>query len=198
MTSGQKRPPPTHGTRAAIMSPGLNAAAQIWIVRPRNTTRFTGRRGLPTSDPVSASARFTGQRSCLLVIDRQGLPAVQVYGTAALSIGHRGLPAVEVYWPSRFTGRRGLPAVQVYRPATSSPGRQGLPAIEVYRPSRFTGRRSSPASDPIFRGNGYTSHPSGPSDLFYWDKGTVASKIHACEMHAYEIHISRDGRDSCE
>src|SRR6266516_4316370 len=163
MTFGQKRPHPTHGTLAAIMSPSLNAAAQIWIVRPRNTTRFTGRRGLPTSDPVSASARFTGQRSCLLVIDR-----------------------------------RGLPAVQVYRPATSSPGRQGLPAIEVYRPSRFTGRRSSPASDPIFRGNGYTSHPSGPSDLFYWYKGTEASKIHASEMHAYEIHISRDGRDSSE
>jgi hypothetical protein len=45
--------------------------------------------------------------------------------------------------------------------------------VKVYRPSRFTGRRSSPASDPIFRGNGYTSHPSGPSDLFYWDKGTA-------------------------
>ncbi len=130
MTSDQKRPPPTHGTRAAIMSPGLNAAAQ------------------------SGS-----------------------YGRGI----RRGLPAVEVYRPSRFTGCSGLPASDL-----------------VSRSSRFTGHQGSPASDPIFRGNGYTSHPSGPSDLLYWDKGTAASKIHACEMHAYDIHISRDGRDSCE
>jgi hypothetical protein len=138
MTSDQKRPPPTHGTRAAIMSPGLNAAAQSGSYG-RGT-----RRGLPAvqvyqAATVSASARFTGQRSCLLVSivkvyrlfrstgQRPCVSVIEVYRPSKFT-GHRGLPAVEVYRPSRFTGRRSLPAVQVYRPATSSPGRQGLPA----------------------------------------------------------------------
>jgi len=40
-----------------------------------------------------------------------------------------------------------------------------------------------------------TQHPGGPSGLFYWDEGTTASRIHACEMHACEryVHV----RDVC-
>jgi len=149
MTSDQKRPPPTHGTRAAIMSPGLNAAAQsgsygrgirrglpaVEVYRP---SRFTGRSGLPTSDPVSASARFTGQRSCLLVIDRQGLPAVQVYRPATSSPGRQGLPAIKVHRPATlfFEGTviHHTPAGRV----TYSIG------IKVRRPLRYTPVRCTP------------------------------------------------------
>jgi hypothetical protein len=33
-----------------------------------------------------------------------------------------------------------------------------------------------------------TQHPSGSSGLFYWDKDTAASKMHACKMHACKMH----------
>jgi len=31
--------------------------------------------------------------------------------------------------------------------------------------------------------------PNGPSGLFYGDVSTAASKMHACEMHAYERYV---------
>jgi hypothetical protein len=91
MAFDQKRPPPTRRTRAAVMSPGWNAAACRWIVRWVNASRFTGPRGWLTVE-VYRPSRLTGS-SCL--------------------------PAVEVVWQFMFTGRprSSLPAVHVYRPS---------------------------------------------------------------------------------
>jgi hypothetical protein len=88
MASDQKRPPPTHGTRAAIMSSGLNAAARSGLYGQRI------HRGLPAAQ-VYRPFRFTGQPPCLSVAN--------VYRPAPLPLDRQGLPAVQVYRPSRFT-----------------------------------------------------------------------------------------------
>jgi hypothetical protein len=134
MAFDQKRPPPTRRTRAAVMSPGWNAAACRWIVRWVNASRFTGPRGWLTVE-VYRPSRLTGS-SCL--------PAVEVVWQFMFTGRPRSsLPAVHVYRPSRLSGSSSLPAIKVYT------GRPRLPAVKVYRLFTFPTPPPSLAGQPL-------------------------------------------------